>query len=217
LPSSSTLPNSPRLETLPKLYPILDASFEKAWPAKVAVQALARAGCRIIQLRAKKLSGRAFHDWACEAQETARPMGVILIVNDRVDVALTARAAGVHLGQDDLSAMAARRVLGDGAIIGLSTHTVEQAAAAERLPVDYVAIGPAFPTVTKEKTDRPLGPEGIARVREVVGKPLVAIGGITLENGPSLLRAGADSLAVISALMGAGELTGTARRMLESW
>jgi thiamine-phosphate pyrophosphorylase len=206
-----------RLETLPKLYPILDASFKAAWPASSAVEALGRAGCRLVQLRAKELTAGAFHDWASEAVQAARRVGIVALVNDRVDVAMTSGAGGVHLGQDDLSVTSARRVLGETAIIGLSTHMMEQATEAERLPVDYVAIGPAFRTATKQSANRPLGPEGIARVRGVVRKPLVAIGGITLDNGGSLLRAGADSLAVISALMRSSDLEAAAREMLEAW
>jgi thiamine-phosphate pyrophosphorylase len=200
-----------------KLYPILDASFPNAWPASSAVRALGQAGCRVVQLRAKELGAGAFHDWASEAVEAAQPFGILVLVNDRPDVALTSGAAGVHLGQDDLSPESARKVLGKRAIIGLSTHSVEQAMETDDMPVDYIAIGPAFPTRTKASQYRPLGPEGVRQVRQAVAKPLVAIGGITPDNGRSLIEAGADSLAVISALMEAPDLEAAARRMLETW
>ncbi|HLL74057.1 MAG TPA: thiamine phosphate synthase, partial [Pyrinomonadaceae bacterium] len=119
------------------------------------------------------------------------------------DIALACGARGLHLGQDDLDPAAARRVVGDDLLIGYSTHNVEQAARAARLPVDYVAVGPVFGTRTKENPDPAVGLEGIARVRAALGPdaPLVAIGGITLENAPAVLAAGADSVAVVSALV----------------
>jgi thiamine-phosphate pyrophosphorylase len=199
------------------LYPILDASFEGVHPAGPAVRALARAGCPWVQLRAKELSSGRFLEWAREAVEEARAAGIQLLVNDRADVALLAGADGVHLGQDDLPPEAARELLGTGAVIGLSTHSLGEAEAAGRSPVDYVAIGPVFETRSKESPHRPLGAAGVAEVRRAVTKPLVAIGGITAENGGSVLRAGADSLAVISALDVGGDLERSARRLLEAW
>ena len=201
----------------PRLYPILDASFGAAWPVAPAVGSLARAGCRIIQLRGKELSGRDFYLWSREAVAAAKPSGVSMIINDRADVALAAGASGVHLGQEDLSVEAVRRILPPPGIVGISTHTLEQARRANELPVDYVAIGPVFSTPTKKSEYPGLGPKGVERVRAVVGKPLIAIGGITLDNGRSVIAAGADSLAVISALMSAEDLEATARSMLEKW
>jgi thiamine-phosphate pyrophosphorylase len=127
---------------------------------------------------------------------------VKLIVNDRADIALALGADGVHLGQDDMPPEAARALLGGGAVVGFSTHGVEQAIAAARLPVDYIAVGPIFATASKENPDPVVGLEGLRRVREAVGRvQVVAIGGVTHENGPSVLAAGADSVAVISALL----------------
>jgi thiamine-phosphate pyrophosphorylase len=127
---------------------------------------------------------------------------VKLIVNDRVDVALAVGADGVHLGQDDLWPEAARRLLGDGAIIGYSTHTLEQARVATTLPIDYIAIGPIFRTTTKADTAPELGLAGLKRVRHVVGRlPLVAIGGITMTNAIDVIEEGADCVAVISAVL----------------
>ena len=132
------------------------------------------------------------------ALSVARERGVRLIVNDRADVALALGADGVHLGQDDLPPEAARRLLGDDAIIGCSTHSVAQARRAARLPVDYVAIGPIFQTSSKENPDPVVGLDGLRRVRAEVGAAvrLVAIGGITRHNIADTLRAGADSAAL---------------------
>lgn len=181
------------------------------------MEALARAGCRLIQLRAKELASGAFHDWALEGVLAGRRLGVHVLINDRVDIALTTGAAGTHLGQEDLSPHSARRVLGSHAIIGYSTHSVDQAAEADRFPVNYIAIGPVYSTSTKKSETTPLGPEGVTRVRKIVRKPLVAIGGITMDNGGAVLAAGADRLAVISALSSGDDLETTVRKLLDRW
>ena len=183
-----------------RLYPILEASLETLDTLTLGVRSLARAGCRLVQLRAKDLSGEEFHRWALAAREASRECGIRLIINDRVDIALLVGADGVHLGQDDLSPEGARKILGASAIIGLSTHDVDEARRAQAAPVDYLAIGPIFETSTKTSGRSTLGVEGARAVRAVVEKPLVAIGGITLERAPALLEAGIDGLAVISAL-----------------
>lgn len=194
-----------------RLYPIVDAAIASYEELAEDVGALARAGCRLVQFRAKELSGRELHDWALRGVAVAREAGTKLVVNDRADVAFLTEADGVHLGQDDITPGAARRLLGDEAIIGLSTHDLDQAKAASAEPVDYVAIGPVFATRSKRDHERPLGIEGVRAVRAVVEKPLVAIGGITLETAPALLEAGVDGLAVISALGKGGDLEATAR------
>ncbi len=188
--------------TLPKLYPLTDARLSGLAHAE-QVRRLAAGGARLVQLREKHASPREFCAAAAEAVAVARELGVVLIVNDRADIALAARAGGVHLGQDDLDPLAARRLLGDDLIIGRSTHTLEQARAAARLPVDYVAFGPVFPTRTKENPDPTVGLEELRRVRDALGPvlPLVAIGGITRETARAVLDAGADSVAVIGALV----------------
>jgi thiamine-phosphate pyrophosphorylase len=188
--------------SLPKLYPITDARLSGLSQAE-QVRRLAAGGAAFIQLREKHAAPRDFLRDAAEAAEVARAHGVTLIVNDRADIALACGARGLHLGQDDLDPAAARRVVGDDFLIGYSTHSVEQAAAASRLPVDYVAIGPVFRTGTKENPDPVVGLEGVARVRAALppSVPLVAIGGITAGNAPSVLAAGANSVAVVSALV----------------
>jgi thiamine-phosphate pyrophosphorylase len=197
-----------------RLYPILDASLETLDTLTFGVRALAGAGCRLVQLRAKDLSGEEFHRWARAAREVSRECGIRLVVNDRADVALLVGADGVHLGQDDLSPGGARKILGASAILGLSTHDVEEARRAEAEPVDYVAIGPIFETSTKASGRSSLGIEGARAVRAVVDKPLVAIGGITYESAPALIEAGIDGLAVISALKTGEDLESLARKWM---
>jgi thiamine-phosphate diphosphorylase len=186
---------------LPKLYPITDRRLSGLSHAE-QVARLIEGGATFIQLREKHLSSREFYSEAEEALKVARARGAKLIVNDRTDIALALGADGVHLGQDDMPPRAARALLGERAVIGFSTHSVEQAIAAARLPVDYIAIGPVFETTSKERPDPQVGIEGLRRVREAVGSvTLVAIGGVTRENGPTVLGAGADSVALISALL----------------
>ena len=186
---------------LPRLYPITDAQLSGLTHAE-QVERLSEGGARLIQVREKRLSPREFYREAEEALRVARRRGVRLIINDRADVALSLGADGVHLGQDDLPPRAARRLLGEQAIIGFSTHTLEQAVAAARLPIDYLALGPIFPTTSKENPDAVVGLQGLRLVRrELPSVPLVAIGGITLENGAEVIAAGATSIAVISALL----------------
>jgi thiamine-phosphate pyrophosphorylase len=186
---------------LPQLYPVTDSRLSGLSHAE-QVARLAEGGATFVQLREKHLSPREFYREAEAALKVARARGVRLVVNDRADIALAAGADGVHLGQDDLGPEAARSLLGPQAVVGFSTHSVEQAAAAARLPVSYIAIGPVFATSSKANPDPSVGLEGVRRVRATVGPvPLVAIGGVTRENARAVLEAGADSVAVISALL----------------
>ena len=173
---------------------------------------LSAGGATLVQLREKHLSPREFFEAARDALEVARARQMRLIINDRVDIALALGADGVHLGQDDLPPVAARELLGQQAIIGFSTHTIEQAIEAARLPVDYIAIGPIYQTSSKENPDAVVGLDGLRRVRRAVGRiPLVAIGGINAANAHEVIAAGADSLAIISLLW--REPAETARRV----
>ena len=156
----------------------------------------------MIQLREKYASPRDFYESAAEAVEIAKPRGARIIINDRVDIALALKADGVHLGQDDMPPEMARSILGDSAIIGFSTHSVEQARGAMNLPVDYIAYGPIFPTQTKEDPDEVVGLESLCEVRDATGdRPLVAIGGINENNLLSVLDTGVDSAVMIGALV----------------
>jgi thiamine-phosphate pyrophosphorylase len=184
-----------------KLYPITDVRLSGLSHAE-QVARFSAGGATLIQLREKHLSPRELYREAEEALRVARARGVRLVINDRVDIALALGADGVHVGQDDLSPAVARRLLGEGAVIGFSTHNVEQAQAAANMSVDYIAIGPIFSTATKANPDPVVGLDGLRRVRDVIGGiPLVAIGGITAQNAAKVISAGADAVAVISSLL----------------
>ena len=188
----------------PKIYPITDVEIAGVSHAEQIVL-LADGGARFVQLREKRLPPVDFYHQAKAALTLAAERGVTVIINDRVDLALALHAHGVHLGQDDLPPEAARKLLGADAIIGYSTHNVSQAIAAAALPVDYVAIGPIFQTSTKANPDPVVGLDGLCTVRKAIPHMrLVAIGGITKENARSVIDAGADSVALISALFSGG-------------
>lgn len=187
--------------TLPKIYPLTDVSITKISHLE-QVEKLVAGGATLIQLRDKRAAPKDFYEAAKAVIEFARPKNIKIIINDRVDIALAAKADGAHLGQDDLPPAQARKILGEKAIIGFSTHTVSQAAEALKFPIDYLAIGPIFATFSKEIPDATLGLEKLKRVREAVGNfPLVAIGGINFENVKAVLQNGADSAALISAIL----------------
>lgn len=188
----------------PLVYPITDVEIAGVSHAEQIVL-LGDGGATLVQLREKKLPAFDFYHQAKAALALASERGLRVIINDRVDVALALQAPGVHLGQDDLPPDAARKLLGDGVIIGHSTHSVAQASAAAKLPVDYIAIGPIFETGTKVNPDPVIGLDGLRAVRQAIGNlPLVAIGGITEANAPAVIEAGADSVALISALLAGG-------------
>ncbi len=185
----------------PKLYPITDVLLSGLSHAEQVVR-LSEGGATLIQLREKNLATDEFQRQATEALREARKRGIRIIINDRVDLALALKADGVHLGQHDLPPEAARRMLGDQAIIGFSTHNVEQAGQAANFPIDYLAIGPIFTTLSKISADPVLGWTNLKKVRGAIGEfPLIAIGGITAENAAQVLAAGADAVAVISAVL----------------
>ena len=198
-----------------KVYPITDVRLSGLSHAE-QVERLSYGGATLIQLRDKHSSPREFYKEAEKALQVARERGVRIVINDRVDIALALKADGVHLGQDDLPPEAARLVLGDQAIIGFSTHNIEQAREAARMPLDYVAFGPIFRTSSKSNAHSSVGLEGLRRVREAVGKtPLVAIGGIHSANAPGVLATGADAIAVISELLSRpAEIASQTRRLL---
>jgi thiamine-phosphate pyrophosphorylase len=186
---------------LPIVYPLTDVSISGLSHAQ-QVHELIGGGAGIVQLREKHLAPKEFCAQAIEALKIARQHNVPLIINDRLDIALAIGADGVHLGQDDLPVEAARRILGDEAIIGYSTHNSDQVEMAMQLPVDYIAIGPIFQTSSKEKPDPVVGLEGLRKIRTLVGnRQLVAIGGITHANARETIEAGADCVAIISAAL----------------
>lgn len=180
-----------------RLYPLTDRQLSGLSHAEQISQ-LSEGGATVVQLREKVLSPLEFHNEAEAALQVARKRGLRIIINDRVDIALALQADGVHLGQEDMPPIAARRLLGPTAIIGFSTHNLKQAQLASQTPVDYIAIGPVFATSTKQGSDPPIGLDGLRQARQAVGSiPLVAIGGITADNSETVLKAGADAIAVI--------------------
>ena len=176
------------------------------------VEAAVRGGARVVQLREKTLPTRAFVERARALKALLQPRGVPLIINDRLDVALACGADGVHVGQEDLSPRDMRRWLPDG-LIGLSIERIEQLDAAERLPVDYYGASPVFATATKADAAPALGLEGLRALRARTMRPLVAIGGIGEHNAAAVMAAGADALAVVSALCTAPDPEQAARRL----
>jgi len=187
---------------IPKIYPITDVGLSGISHTEQARRFI-DGGAKIVQFREKHAAPLDWYDDVCEAINLCRQNKVISIINDRIDIAMAASADGVHLGQTDLPPSAARRILGDMAIIGYSTHTIEQVTKAIKLDVDYIALGPVFPTKTKQNPDSVVGLELIRQVRAITrGMPLVAIGGIDLANAGSVFDAGSDSIALISALVG---------------
>lgn len=189
------------LPPLPKVYPITDVGLSGLSHAE-QLELLSDGGATFIQLREKNLSPLDFFKQAVAAVESARSRGVQVIINDRVDIALAVGANGVHLGQDDLPPEAARVLLGPDATIGYSTHNIDQVQRALALPIDYLAIGPIFQTMSKSDAEPVLGLDGLRAVRKLVNRlPIVAIGGITLQNANAVIEAGATSVALISTLL----------------
>lgn len=186
---------------LPKFYPILDTevALRRGIDPVNAAQQILDAGARILQFRHKAFLSREAFGWLEAIAALTQAAGAILVVNDRADLARLLNAA-LHLGQDDLPPSAARRVVGPGAMVGFSTHNEAQLRAAREEPVDYLALGPLFGTVTKENPDPTVGLDDFRRLRPLFTVPLIAIGGITRTNARQALDAGADSVAIIGDL-----------------
>jgi thiamine-phosphate pyrophosphorylase len=172
------------------------------------------AGIRLFQYRDKRGTRRTIHAAALRLAAMAREAGAVFLVNDHADIALSADADGVHLGQDDLTIEAARKVLGPDRIIGISTHRVDQARAAASAGADYIGFGPVFRTGTKVAGPAQ-GTELLAQVRREVSVPLMAIGGISRENAGAVFAAGADGIAVISAVLDAPDVEAAAKGLVE--
>jgi thiamine-phosphate pyrophosphorylase len=186
---------------LPRLYPIIDvANFAGSEQLYGFARQLISCGANLLQYRNKKGTAREVLSHARQLRVLARNEARLLM-NDRADLCLAAGFDGVHLGQDDLSIQGARKVVMKGQWIGVSTHNIEQAIAADATSADYIAIGPIFATQSKERPDPVIGLDGLNKIRSATRKPLVAIGGITGSNCRSVIDAGADSVAVISGLL----------------
>jgi thiamine-phosphate pyrophosphorylase len=209
--------------SLPPLYPIVDADLAArfGWTAEGLAEAYLRGGARLLQVRAKGAGSADFLALCDTIVALARPFGAQVVVNDRADVAVLAGADGVHVGQEDLAPEQVRRAFPALRIVGRSTHTPAQIAAAAREPVSYLAVGPVFGTVTKDTGYEAVGLHLVREARRAVGEggearvPVVAIGGITLERAAAVLAAGAASVAVISDLLATGDPESRVREYLE--
>ena len=197
------------------LYVILDRGAAGDRNLAPLLEAVLEGGCRVVQLREKTMPLGELYPVARALRKRCREAGCLFIVNDRVDLALAVEADGVHVGQDDLPAREARRLLSPGMILGVSTHDENQARLARDDGADYVAVGSMFPTGSKAGF-RLVGPDLVRRVRPEIRVPLVAIGGVTTDNVAEVIRAGADAVAVISAVCAAPDPAAAARAFLEA-
>lgn len=199
---------------MPRLYVILDAGLVHRSILKFAEQ-LIDAGVRLLQYRDKSGTPAAMLETSRALAQFANEAGVSFFVNDRPDIAFLANATGVHVGQDDLSVEQARAIVGPQRWVGVSTHNREQFAKAAASSADYIAIGPIFATKSKANPDPVVGVEMVRELRAITQKPIVAIGGIGLDRAEEVLRAGADSVAVISDILLAADPMERARQFVK--
>lgn len=195
------------------LYFVADAEFASGRDLVPVIEAAVKGGATIVQLRAKDFPFRAFTELGRRVSAVLGKHRIPFLINDRVDVALACGAAGVHLGQQDMPAALARKALGKRSLIGISVNTPEEAQEAESQGADYVGAGPVYATSTVKTSLPVLGPEGIRQIKAAVRIPVVAIGGITDQNAWEAREAGADGVAVVSAILGAQDAESAARRL----
>lgn len=194
------------------LYVILDPTVRPGRPLTEVLDAAAAGGARIFQYRNKTASMKDAYDEAMSLRTRAKKLGVLFLVNDRCDLALAIDADGVHLGQSDLPYLSARRLLGPEKRIGVSTHTAGQVRDADRLSPDYIGFGPIFAPSSKTDHDPVVGIEGLRNIRALTSLPVFAIGGIQAQHVRPLMDAGANGIAVVSAVVGASDVTAEAAR-----
>ncbi len=197
----------------PRLTLVTDRRLSRGRPIEVVVEAAVRGGATVVQLREKECPASEFLDVALRMRAILDHLGIPLIINDAVEIAAESRAAGVHLGQADASPAEARRFLGPQAIIGLSVETLDQAETAAGWDIDYLGVSPVFPTPTKTDIGAGWGLDGLRKLRPQTRFPLVAIGGINASNAASVIEAGADGLAVVSAIVSAPDPESAAREL----
>jgi thiamine-phosphate pyrophosphorylase len=200
---------------LPRLYVILDAALITS-PERDCALSLAEAGVRLLQYRNKSALARQYLNMSRELADALRPHAASFFVNDRPDVAFLSGASGVHVGQDDLDVEQARRVVGRDKLVGVSTHNLEQFERAAASSADYIAVGPVFSTSSKANPDPVVGLDFIRKTRRLTDKPVIAIGGITLERAASAIEAGADSVAVINGILSATDPAQRAREYINT-
>ncbi len=194
------------LNRLKGLYPIIDTTYAAPEEAARIAKKIIEGGAGILQLRAKGAGGGDFLRSARAVGAVARAKGALFIVNDRVDIAMMAGADGVHLGQKDIPVEDARRLLGRGAVIGVSTHSMAEALEADVSEADYISFGPVFATGTKKDAEPVTGSDALREVTDKVKKPVVAIGGITEQTLPEVLKSGAAAAAMISEILGSRDI-----------
>lgn len=218
----STTAREPKRPTAAKLtnidyslYLVTDQGLAGGRTTLEIVKAAVRGGVTCVQLREKGSSTLEFIEQARTIRGFLREHRIPLIINDRVDVALAVEADGVHLGQSDMPLKTAKRILGDSMIIGITAESIEQAVKAERGGADYLGVSPIHATPTKTDTAPPLGIEGLRRIRAAVAIPLVGIGGLNRQNAAEVIRNGADGIAVVSAVVAAGDPEIAARELKE--
>jgi len=195
------------------LYFVADAEYAAGFDLVPIIEKAIEGGVTAVQLRGKTLPFRVFLDLGLRTAAVLEGRGVPLLVNDRVDIALACGAAGVHLGQEDMPLAQARKLLGKGRIIGVSVNTLEEALEAEAQGADYVGLGPVYATSTKTTGLPVLGPEGIRRIKSYLRLPVIAIGGISEANAGKVMAAGAEGIAVVSAILGAADTERAARSL----
>ncbi|MCS7023913.1 MAG: thiamine phosphate synthase [Bryobacteraceae bacterium] len=202
----------------PRLYAIADtaALHQRGFDVALSVKAFVEGGAQVIQLRHKGHFSRSIYEQAKQAASFCRQSGVQFLIDDRADVALLLEC-GLHVGQTDLPAHIARLLLQPPAILGLSTHNEQQVIEGDALPVDYLALGPIFATTSKDNPDPVLGVDRLRQLRRFTTKPLIAIGGISLDKAPEVLKAGADAVAVIRGLIPNRPSYSEMRALVEAW
>jgi len=198
------------------LYVVTDRSQTKGRPLDAVIAAALQGGAKAIQLREKDLSGRALYDLAQQLLPVVHSHRAALLVNDRIDLALTLPLDGVHLAQSSLPPAEARRLLGTGRLIGVSCHTLEEAIEAQDGGANFVVLGPLFATPSKGVYGPPVGLERLRDVRQHLRLPILGIGGVIAANAPEVIAAGADGVAVISAVMAANDPEGAVRGLLHA-
>lgn len=194
------------------VYLVTDTVYFKDDSIYNKLEAALSAGVTLLQYRDKSAETRILYERALKVKALCDKYRVPLIINDRADIAFAVKAAGVHLGQDDLPPLIARRMLGSDAVIGVSAHNADEALKAEADTADYLGCGAVYATATKKDTSV-IGTEGLKKIRAATKLPFVGIGGITLENYKAVLQAGADGAAIVSAILGADDICQTVRQL----
>lgn len=199
-----------------RLYLVTDRALSLGRDLEWVVGEAVKGGVSMVQLREKDMDTRGFIDLGSRLLRLLRPLGVPLIINDRVDVALAVDTDGVHIGQSDMPYETARRLLGPDKIIGLSVENMDELRQAESLDVDYVAVSPVYSTATKTDTAAPFGLDGLREAVRLTRHPVVAIGGMNENTAPAVFAAGADGIAVVSAICSAPDPAAASARLLSS-